>query len=88
MYLIRFASVVLVTFLFFAASTFASEWAIPLAGNVFRTSPSVGNAGIRKEMLAIGDSAEVYSIFFRVDKPALLDISILGRTSAEPPADC
>lgn len=84
MYLIRFASVVLVTFLFFAASTFASEWSIPLAGNVFRTSPSVGNAGIRKEMLAIGDSAEVYSIFFRVDKPALLDISILGRTSAEP----
>ena len=84
MYLIRFASVVAITIQFFVASTLASEWSIPVVGNVFRTSPNVGNAGIRKDTLTIRDSLEVYSLFFRVDKPSTLDLSVLARAPSEP----
>ena len=65
--------------LFARAAAHAAQWSIPIMGNVFRTEPEVGRIGTHKDLLAWEDSAEVYSIFFRVDRPATLDLSLTAR---------
>jgi len=72
----------------------AAQWSIPVAGNTFRTSLSVketgvketgvketgeGESGVRPDLLAWKDTAEVYSIYFHTDRPLEIDLSVLAR---------
>lgn len=54
-----------------SASSQAAEWAIPMAGNTFRTAPDPGGNGIRRNgVVAWSDPDAVFSVFFHVDRPA------------------
>jgi hypothetical protein len=62
----------------------AAQWAIPLAGNTFRTSPNVGRlptdgSGERQHLLAWKDTAEVFSIYFHVDRAAEIKLAVKAR---------
>ena len=55
----------------------AAEWAVPLAGNTYRTAPEPGgNAVQRNGAVAWSDPAEVYAVFVHVDRPADLHLSL------------
>lgn len=56
------------------------QWSVPLAGNTFRTGPGPGSGGLTRDGRLRWDAQEeVYSIFFRVDRPAELQLSLVGR---------
>ncbi len=87
MYLFRISSlgrILLVVLVFLVESLLliqngpAAQWTIPVAGNLFRTAPEVGN-GSRRNQLVWKDSSEVFSIYFRVNRSAVLDLSIKAR---------
>jgi hypothetical protein len=60
----------------------AQHWSVPLAGNTFRTAPGPGSGGLtRSGHLRWGEPQEVYSVFFRVDRPAQLQLSLVGRAA-------
>ncbi len=55
----------------------AEEWTIPVAGNFFRTAPSPGDGRVgRGGNVSWSDPQEVYSVYFHVDQPAALTVSI------------
>lgn len=65
--------------LLFPCGMQAGEWAIPVAGNAYRTQPAAGSEGFRRGGgLAWGDPAAVYSLFFRVDRPATLHLALVA----------
>ena len=58
----------------------AADWSVPIAGNAFRTAPSPGGKGIqRKGNLVWGAKEDVYSVYFHVDRPADLQLSVRAR---------
>jgi hypothetical protein len=59
----------------------SAEWSIPLAGNVFRKAPDLSDRGIGRDRVSWENSADVYSVFFRVDRPSVFDVSILARAN-------
>ena len=65
------------------AKSFASEWSIPLAGNAFPTSPSTSSRFPGGNVL-MKSSKDSYSVFFKVDRPAELTLSIIGRSQGPP----
>jgi 8-amino-7-oxononanoate synthase len=73
----------LLTFLFLSlleVATGAAEWSVPLAGNAFRSAPTPGGDGFRRDgAIAWSDADEVFSIFFHVDRPAALDLALRAR---------
>lgn len=71
--------------IFLTASAFAGEWTVPLAGNAFRIGPEPGNGTGRSGVLSWSQAQETYSVFFHVDRPAILDLALKG--SAVKPAD-
>lgn len=80
----RFAKLSLALFtiiVLFAVQPLAAEtWSIPVGGNAYRTGPTPGGNGIRRSgNLAWSSDTEVYSIFFHVDRPAVLDIQLKAR---------
>jgi hypothetical protein len=69
------------------ASAQAAEWSVPLAGNAFRNPP--GNGGNRASgngTVAEKDADPVLAVYFHVDRPAVLDLSLNGRARDGEPA--
>ena len=63
----------------------ATDWTIPVAGNAFQTAPTPGGRGFRRDAsIAWSDPDHIYSVFFRVDRPAVLDLAIRARVADGP----
>ncbi|MGC6467360.1 MAG: DUF3472 domain-containing protein [Akkermansiaceae bacterium] len=67
------------------APLLAGEWTVPLAGNAFRTAPEPGNGTSRGGTLSWSKPTETYSVFFHIDKPATLELTLNG--ASEKPSD-
>lgn len=58
----------------------AAEWLVPVGGNAFRSQPAAGGNGLRRDgTLAWSDAAGVFSIYFHVDRPGILDLAIRAQ---------
>lgn len=77
-----FASLNLLVFLSVDYAT-AADWKIPLAGNAFRTAPGPGGNAIdgRSGKLKLLHSKELHSVYFHVDRPAELELRLLGSVT-------
>ncbi|MBO51030.1 MAG: hypothetical protein CMJ69_09620 [Planctomycetaceae bacterium] len=74
---------VLASGLVFNNELHAAEWSIPMAGNAFRTAPSPGGGGFQRDgTIAWGDPKTVFSVYFHVNRPAELELSINAGTKA------
>jgi len=63
------------------ASGHAAEWVLPMAGNTFRTAPAPGGNGAQRNgTVAWSQPDEVYSVYFHVDRPAVLRLAIEAAT--------
>lgn len=63
--------------LLLAVSLSAAEWSVPLAGNAYRTAPDPGGLPIdRQGALRWSGQDERYTVYFRVDRPAVLGLSL------------
>jgi hypothetical protein len=55
----------------------AADWAVPMAGNTFRTAPEPGgNSAQRNGRVAWSEADAVLSVYFHVDRPADLTLQI------------
>ena len=69
--------------LVFNSGLHAAEWSIPMAGNAFRTAPGPGGGGFQRDgTIAWGDPKTVFSVYFHVNRPAELELSINAGTKA------
>lgn len=76
---LRVAFVLTVTL--FGTRLHAADWSVPLAGNAFRTAPSPGSNGFQRNgTIAWTDTEDVFSIYFHVDQPAVLNLAIKARS--------
>jgi len=67
-------------------SVSAEDWSIPLAGNTYRTAPEPGGRGLRRDNgLQWSATQDVWTVYFHVDRPATLQLSLVGKFEA--PAD-
>ena len=58
------------------------EWSVPVAGNAYRTRPDpFFRARRRDSALAWGDPAEVYSIYFHVDRACEVHLAMEARST-------
>ncbi len=56
------------------------EWSVPAAGNAFRTLPDPNHRAIDRDgALVWSDPAEVYSIYFHLDRPASIGLALEAR---------
>ena len=63
------------------ASGHAAEWVLPMAGNTFRTAPAPGGNGAQRNgTVAWSQPDEVYSVYFHVDRPAVLRLASTARS--------
>ncbi|WP_182866538.1 DUF3472 domain-containing protein [Rhodopirellula sp. JC639] len=63
-----------------SGQTRAADWNVPVAGNAFQTAPDPGGRGFRRDAtLVLSDSEDVYSVFFHVDRPAVMEIAVRAR---------
>lgn len=65
-----------------AAAACGGEWSIPLAGNAFRTEPVAagGSSGLQRNgSLQLARAADRFAVFFRLDRPATVRLSLRGR---------
>ena len=77
---LRFAVLMVSSLPFFTAELFAESWSISVGGNAYQTAPGSGGSGLRRSgRLAWSSADEVHSVFFRVDRPALIDLKIKAR---------
>ena len=61
----------------------AAEWSIPMAGNAFRTAPGPGGSGFQRDgTITWGDPKTVFTVYFHVDRPAELELSINSAAKA------
>ena len=61
----------------------AADWSIPVGGNAYCTVPGAGgNALQRSGLLSWSDATEVHSVFFRVDRPATIEVAIKAKATA------
>jgi hypothetical protein len=57
-----------------------ADWRVPVGGNAFRSSPAPGAGGFQRDgTLAWSDAEGVFSVYFRVDRPAVLDLTLHAR---------
>ncbi len=62
--------------------THAADWVVPVAGNAFQIDSTSGRNGIQRDgTIALRDATSVYSIYFRVDRPAELSLAIHAKVS-------
>jgi hypothetical protein len=55
----------------------AADWAVPLAGNTFRTAPQPGGNDVQRNgTVAWSDPDSVLSVYFHVDRPAELRLQM------------
>ena len=65
---------------FESPTTIAEQWTVPLAGNTFRTQPAPGTTGFRRGgTLKLDQANEVFSVYFHVDRPGLISLSLRGH---------
>ncbi len=77
------AALVVFLVLLFTPEILAESWSIPVGGNAYRTAPATGGSGLRRSgRLAWNDEDEVHSIFFRVDRPAVIELGIKANVPA------
>ncbi|MDP7276890.1 MAG: DUF5077 domain-containing protein, partial [Planctomycetaceae bacterium] len=77
------AVAVLANTLVLTSGLHAAEWSIQVAGNAFRTAPGPGEGGLQRDgTISWGDPGTVFSVYFHVDRPAELKLSINARTKA------
>ena len=58
-------------------SVMALEWSVPVAGNAFRIDSTSSRNGISRDgALSLRDTEAVHAIYFRVDRPAVLDLAV------------
>jgi len=58
------------------------KWSVPVAGNIYRTSPDpFFRDSRRKESIAWSDREEVFSLYFHVDRPCRLSLSLEARST-------
>lgn len=63
--------------LLFWQTAHASPWPVPLAGNAWLTAGDAGSGdGLGRRGLRWQDPSSVFSVFFRVDRPAVLDLAL------------
>lgn len=63
------------------AADWAAEWAVPMAGNTFQTAPKPGGNGAQQNgPVAWSDRDAVFSVFFRVDRPAQIHLALNAAT--------
>lgn len=61
----------------------AAEWSISPGGNAYRTAPAPGNDGLQRDgSLILNDPQEVYSFYFHVDRPAVLELALKARVDS------
>lgn len=59
----------------------AAEWIVPMAGNTFQTAPTPGGNGAQRNgSVAWSDREAVFSVFFRVDRPAQFQLKLKAST--------
>lgn len=77
------AALVCAVFLDAAAGKAAlKEWSVPVAGNAYRTQPDPFFRSQRRDSaLAWGNPAEVYSIFFHVDRACEVPLAVEARST-------
>lgn len=56
----------------------ALEWLVPVGGNAYRTSPGPGHLPLEQGRLTMQSVDEAYSIFVHLDRPAELDLALVG----------
>lgn len=57
------------------------QWMVPLAGNTFRSQPAPGSSDFQRDgTLRLGQPDEVVSVYFHVDRPSSISLSIRGRS--------
>lgn len=62
------------------ASVRAADWSVAVAGNAYRTAPDTGRARFQRNgCVALTGPDEVYSVYFHVDRPAVLDLTLVAR---------
>lgn len=67
----------------FAPHATAESWSIPVGGNAYQTAPGPGGSALRRSGRLIWSSEdEVHSIFFRVDRPAIIQLGIKANAPA------
>lgn len=72
-----FISVLLLSAAGLAQAAEPARWEIPLPGNTFLTSPAErGGDRVERDALRWREEASVFSIFFRVDRPAELNLAL------------
>jgi hypothetical protein len=58
----------------------AADWRVPVGGNAFRSAPAPGTSGFQRNgTLAWSDADGRFSVYFRVDRPATLDLALHAR---------
>ncbi len=76
-----FRSLAIGTLLLSVTSLDGADWSVPLAGNAFRTAPAPGGEGFRRGgLVAWNDPEGVFSVFFHLDRPADLELSMLASS--------
>ncbi|QEG00382.1 hypothetical protein Mal15_44520 [Stieleria maiorica] len=60
----------------------AADWTVPVAGNAYQTANHSGGRGLRRGgTLGLSNPEDVYSVFFRVDRPAVMKIAVQARAA-------
>ncbi len=57
------------------SSVWADSWTIPTAGNAFATNPA-HSRGVGRGGITLSGADESYSVYFHVDRPASIDLSL------------
>ncbi|MBL7194448.1 MAG: hypothetical protein ISS73_10885, partial [Pirellulales bacterium] len=78
--------VVAVQAVFSVTCASGGQWSIPLAGNAFRVDAAAPSRdGIRRDgSVQLAAAADRAAVFFRVDRPATVQLSIRGRAADGP----
>jgi len=60
------------------------EWSVPFAGNAYRTAPAPGNQGFgRNQLFRWSKPEDQISIFFHLDRPASIELTLVGNANTE-----
>lgn len=66
-----------------AGETAMKEWTVPVAGNAYRTRPDPFFRSIPRDLaIAWGNPAEVYSVYFHVDRACDVILAVEARSTA------
>jgi Domain of unknown function (DUF3472)/Domain of unknown function (DUF5077) len=59
----------------------AAQWNVPLGGNTFRIEPKPGGDSLGRDgILRWSDTQDVFAVYFHVDQPAELSLSLRSKT--------